>query len=199
MLSDRPIANTTTAAYTHTYTHACTNTCTHKHTHTHTQSVGLLEEMSFEWGSTHMFTRRTEPVPLRNGHQWGTQTSHVVAIITAVAQQYLKMENRTNEYLLVKPFISLFLLMIIFHWNGGGFFLTCTDFRRMFNNSFSAYTFFVCFFKVEISWRKLIPLFRPGSVHSGSASWDDCDWVCPDELRVSSFPDRFPHSAWTAV
>ena len=29
---------------------------------------------------------------------------------------------------------------------------------------------FFFFFKVKISSRKLIPLFRPGSVHSGSAS-----------------------------
>ena len=55
------------------------------------------------------------------------------------------------------------------------------------------------FFQVEISSHKLLPLFRPGSVHSGSASWDDCDRVFPDELRVSSFPERFPHSAWTAA
>ena len=53
--------------------------------------------------------------------------------------------------------------------------------------------FFFFFFKVEISSRTLIPLLRPGWVHSGSVSWDDCDWVFPDELRVSSFPDRFPH------
>ena len=54
------------------------------------------------------------------------------------------------------------------------------------------------FFKVEISLRTLIPPFRQGSVHRGSASWDDCDWVFPDELRVSSFPDRFPHYACIA-
>ena len=47
------------------------------------------------------------------------------------------------------------------------------------------------FFKVEISLRTLS--------HSGSASGDDCDRVFPDELRVSSFPDRFPHYAWTAA
>ena len=29
--------------------------------------------------------------------------------------------------------------------------------------------------------------------------WDDCDRVFPDELRVSSIPDRFPHYAWTAA
>ena len=50
---------------------------------------------------------------------------------------------------------------------------------------------FFFFFWVEISSRSLIPLFRPWSVHIGSASWDDCDPVFPDELRVSSFPDRF--------
>ena len=43
-------------------------------------------------------------------------------------------------------------------------------------------------FKVEISSRTLIPLIRPGSVHSNSASWDDCNCVFFEELRVSSFP-----------
>ena len=60
----------------------------------------------------------------------------------------------------------------------------------MFDNSLPACAFF---FKVEISLRKLIPLFRPGSVHSGSASWDYCNRLFHDELLVSSFPDRFPH------
>ena len=30
--------------------------------------------------------------------------------------------------------------------------------------------------------------FRPGSVHSGSAGWDNCRRVFPDGLRVNSFP-----------
>ena len=58
-------------------------------------------------------------------------------------------------------------------------------------------TFF--FFEVEISSHTLIPLFRPGLLHSGSASWDDCDWVFPDDLHVSLFPDRFQHYAWTVA
>ena len=58
---------------------------------------------------------------------------------------------------------------------------------------------FFFFFKVEISLRTLIPLFRPGSVHSGSASWDDCGQVFPDKLRTSSFPDKFPHYARSAA
>ena len=52
---------------------------------------------------------------------------------------------------------------------GGGFFLACVDFGRMLDPSFPACAAFF-FFKVKISSRTLIPLFRPGSVHSGSAS-----------------------------
>ena len=89
----------------------------------------------------------------------------------------------------------------------GAFFLACEDLGRMFDNSFSACAFsfilfyFICLFilLMEISSCTLIPLFRPGSVHSGFAGLDDCDRVFPDELRVSSFPDRFPHYAWTAA
>ena len=51
------------------------------------------------------------------------------------------------------------------------------------------------FFKMEISSRTQIPLFRPGSVCCGSASWDDCDQVFTDKVRVWSFPDRVPHYA----
>ena len=41
---------------------------------------------------------------------------------------------------------------------------------------------------MEISSRTLIPLFTPGSVHSGSASWDDCAWVFPDEICMHVLP-----------
>ena len=85
---------------------------------------------------------------------------------------------------------------------GGGFFLVCEDLGRMFDSSFPACTFFALFFfffKAEINLRKLIPHSRPGSANSSSASWDDCDWVFPDELCVSSFPDRFPHYTCSIV
>ena len=55
------------------------------------------------------------------------------------------------------------------------------------------------FFKVEISPCTLIPLFRSGSSHNGSASWDNSGRVFPDELCVSSFPDRFPRYAWPSA
>ena len=54
-------------------------------------------------------------------------------------------------------------------------------------------------FKVEIRLHTLMPLFRLGLVHSGSASWDDWGQAFPVELHVSSFPDRFPHCACTAA
>ena len=56
-----------------------------------------------------------------------------------------------------------------------------------------------CGAKMEISSRAPISLFMAGSVHGGSASWDDCGRMFLDELRVSSFPDRFPHYAWTVA
>ena len=55
----------------------------------------------------------------------------------------------------------------------------------------------IFFFEVENSSCTLISLFRPGAVHSGSASWDNCGRMFLDESRVSSFPYRFPHYAWT--
>ena len=54
--------------------------------------------------------------------------------------------------------------------SGGGVFLACEDFGRTFDQSFPASTFLFLFFEVEISSRTLLPLLRPGSVHSGSAS-----------------------------
>ena len=65
----------------------------------------------------------------------------------------------------------------------GGFFFACEDLWRMFNNSFPTCTFFF-FFKVEMRLCTLITLFWTGSVHSGSASWDDCGQVFPVELCV---------------
>ena len=49
---------------------------------------------------------------------------------------------------------------------------------------------------VEISSHTPIPLFRSGSVYSGTTSEDDCGRVFPEELRVSNFPARLPHYAW---
>ena len=71
------------------------------------------------------------------------------------------------------------------------------EFQENFQQIISRLRFFFC--KVEISSHMLIPLCRPGSAHSGSASWEDCDCMFPDELRVSSFPDRFPHYVWTVA
>ena len=82
---------------------------------------------------------------------------------------------------------------------GGGSFLACQTFGRMSDHSFPACAFFFFLSSVEISSHTLIPLFRPGLVHNGSASRDDSGWVFPDTLCVSLFPDRLPHYAWTAA
>ena len=58
---------------------------------------------------------------------------------------------------------------------------------------------FFFFFLVEINSHTLCPLFMPGSVHSGSGSWDDCGGMFLDKLRVSSFPCRFPQYFGTAA
>ena len=74
-------------------------------------------------------------------------------------------------------------------------FLAFEDLGRISDNWFPACAFCCCccccccLFEVEISSRILIPIFMPGSVYNGSASWDNCDRVFPDELRISSFPD----------
>ena len=73
----------------------------------------------------------------------------------------------------------------------------CTG-THIFERKKDSLTFLFFFFKVEISLRTLIPLFMPGSVHGGSVSWDNCGWMFPDKLLVSSFLDRLPHCARTA-
>ena len=58
--------------------------------------------------------------------------------------------------------------------------------------------FFLLFLRCRLACAHYSNLM-PGLVHSGSARWDDCGQMFPDELHVSSLPDRFPHYAWTAV
>ena len=91
-------------------------------------------------------------------------------------------------------------------WHSLFVFFWCWLFPRMRGFGKNVRLFIPClrffsfsFFAVEISSRAVIPLFSPRSVHSGSASWDDCDRMFTDKLRVSSFPDRFSHYAWTAA
>ena len=64
---------------------------------------------------------------------------------------------------------------------GGGLFLACEDLGRLFDHSFPVWALKKKKEKKkEISSRTLIPLFMPGSVHSGSATWDDCGRMFPD-------------------
>ena len=90
--------------------------------------------------------------------------------------------NKSNESGLscfppLKTFVTQYVIMwwcfVKIMWWWCGFFLL-------------SHTFF--FFKVDICLHVPIPPFRPGSVHSGSATWDDCWKAFPDELCASSFP-----------
>ena len=67
----------------------------------------------------------------------------------------------------------------------GGFLLACEDLGESFFSPVPRLRFFF-FFQVEIRPRALIPFVMPKSVHSGSATWDDCDRTFADKLRVSS-------------
>ena len=89
---------------------------------------------------------------------------------------------------------------------GGGFFLACKDFGRMFNHSVPACIVCVCvcvciFFggvAVEISSHTLIPLCMSGLAHSGSASWDDwpnVPWQVACELVSRYVPSLCLHSS----
>ena len=55
---------------------------------------------------------------------------------------------------------------LLFLDSGGGFLLACEDFGRMLDSLLLACALSICFL-VEIRSSTLIPLFRPGSVHSG--------------------------------
>ena len=65
-----------------------------------------------------------------------------------------------------KPASNAALVAMRMIGGDGGFCLVCEDFGRMFDNLFPTCTFF---WGVEIGSLTLIPLFRPRSVHSGSA------------------------------
>ena len=56
--------------------------------------------------------------------------------------------------------------------SGGGFILARNDFWEIVQALIPHQHIFFSF-EMEISLHTLIPLFIPGSVHSGSASWDD--------------------------
>ena len=78
--------------------------------------------------------------------------------------------------------LLLFFVVTFKLWQrlcGRGFFLPGGILGLWFNNSFPT-----------INSRTLIPLFRPGSVHSGSASWDGCATVFPDNLCIPGADNR---------
>ena len=76
------------------------------------------------------------------------------------------------------------LVVLCWHYDGGGgFFLTYEDLGRMFDRSFpNCPVSLFLFFEVEISLGTVIPLFMPGSVHSGSEDLDDWGQTFSDNV-----------------
>ena len=61
-----------------------------------------------------------------------------------------------------------------------------------FNESFPACAFSFLFLRGDELANTKSTLLGQGSVHNGSASWDDCDQAFTDELHVSSFRSCVP-------
>ena len=113
-------------------------------------------------------------LPIHSDKRW-TKKQKNTAILDSIYYAFAKCTQYNTDGKLVVAFSSLARILgecLTFHYPPAPFFF---------------------FFWMEISSRALIPLFRPGSVNSDSASWDDCGRKFSDKLRVSSFPDRFPH------
>ena len=82
--------------------------------------------------------------------------------------------------------VFLFFFHVCKDLGGGG------EVRQITPSLHFFYFLFSLFFLLEITLHKAIPLFRPGLVHNGSVSWDDCGSSFHDELRVSLFPWEVP-------
>ena len=80
-------------------------------------------------------------------------------------------------------------------------FLTCEDWEGRFDESFPAFCLFLllllCVLWVEITLCTPIAVSGQGSVHSGSAGWDDCGQAFLMTCVQAQFPDGFSHYAWT--
>ena len=90
-----------------------------------------------------------------------------------------------------------------FHW--WWLFPTCEDLRGRFDDSFPAFAppppppphpLFFFFLQVEISSRAPTSRFRPGSVNSGSTSWDDRGRV---SYRRHRYNKEHNNETWTFV
>ena len=97
------------------------------------------------------------------------------------------LQERFDDCFLTRHCTWIKRSMLMLFLNGGGFFLTFEGFGEGLTIHSPLVLFFFFFLKVEISSHSLVPLFSPGSVHSGSASWGNCFQEFPDKLLVSLF------------
>ena len=92
------------------------------------------------------------------------------------ARQGAQNKPRFSALVFVPDVLNCYSMGLNFIVGGSGIFLHLQGFGGKFNTSFPAYTSSF-FFKQGISSCTPISLFKPGSVHSDSASWDDCLWA----------------------
>ena len=104
-------------------------------------------------------------------HWWSSTSPHPSATAS---------HNSDNQSYIVF-FCSVIKVRYIRLCIGGGSLLAFKIFRESSTICSSP----VLFLKWRLALRTLIPLFMPGSVHSGSVSWDSCGWMFPDKLCVS--------------
>ena len=117
------------------------------------------------------------------GDEEGDTWTKSIALLQKLVQQ--QHHNASNKQLQEhnQSTLSIVPSLFLFSWVGEcmgwgwgwgwGFFLVCEDLGGQFDKSFST----CAVFKVENIWSVPIPLFRPGPVHSGSASSDNCAQV----------------------
>ena len=76
----------------------------------------------------------------------------------------------SSSTIIITIIVMMMMMIIIIKWWWWWLFPGVRGFWEVFDNAFPACAFFSFFFLVEISSQTLIPLFRPGSAHSGSAN-----------------------------
>ena len=151
--------------------------------------VGSIQD-ALKYFYSEIETKETLAIPRILQCRWAKWTPHTETRL-GVTMQY-HWESVRREHVLLSNRRQRSSISSQIQNNGGGFLLACEVFSFFFfwrfekSLPFCAFLFCFCVFDVEASSCAVIALFRTGSVHSGSASRDDCGRAFPDELRIIS-------------
>ena len=146
--------------------------------------------------------KTTVDLPRRRRKEYKILHTYTPRIWSKVSYNDSKVWSR-SEYVLF--FFSSFFFFFLFAWwlsSLERILGECSTIPSLPSLRFSFLFFFFFFFSSSFKWRfaraHYFHSFMPESVHSGSASWDDCGRMFPDKSRVSSFLNMFPYYARTA-